>query len=635
MGSVSLTRKITRLAFSKFEQQLIKLLKQALKTPKSVSEVELLISIKLILKPLRYLLVNNTKKVVGMPEIQKLLREIGVFSTNEDMSLHLFASAGTLDNLEGLSEAGDAIVKESYYHANRLLSWSSNLNANDRLSVYIGRKGEKPKSQPRRESKSITHFFDQDPLFKLRESVSRPVFAIDSATAHEIDDAVSIEDDWLHIHIADPTSYIPHFHPLTQLARMRANSVYLTHRHYPLLPTILSDDLFNLGVTAKALTFSAKLDGQGRIVDYRVTASHLENVNRLTYDEVNTVLDWKNVIPGAPTWATGQLEKKNTTKSSKITLLDATLLSKIQQITWEHRKRRLEQNALIQDQYSNNIRLLEAPLDVSPLQVQESFQTKLFSQQTNIVINADDIPERSPSCILVQEAMIIAGRVAAKYCSERSLPVAYRGQVGPDGIAPSSLYQNALWNRHETSGVLPLKYLQPLFPYMRPAYMSRTPQAHSSLGLPGLGQNTEFPGYLKVTSPLRRFQDMVFHYQIQNSLLGIKPPFSESQVSEITVHTEDVTRRTNSLSKRSVRYWTLEYLRRIADTSGNWSQQFVGIVSISTAFTNSKVSVSIPALAGLIGPCLVSKTVENGEEILVSIEKADPFSGQVIFRATA
>ena len=624
------------MAFTIFEQQLIKLLKHALKTPKSVSEVELLISIKLLLKPLRYLLVNRTKKVVGVPEIQILLREIGVFSTNEDMSLHLFASAGTLDNLEGLSEAGDAMAKESYYHANRLLSWSSsNLNATDRLSVNIGRKLQKPKSQPRRISKSITDFFDRDPLLKLRECVSRPIFAIDSATAHEIDDAVSIEDDWLHIHIADPTSYIPHYHPLTQIARMRANSAYLPHRHYPLLPTALSDNLFNLGVTAKALTFSAKLDWQGRIVDYMVTPSHLENVKRLTYDDVNTVLDWSNLIPGAPTWATGQLEKRNSTKSSKITLLDAALLSKIQQITWEHRKRRLEQNAIIQDQYSNNIRLLEAPLDVSPLQVQESFQTNLFSQQTNIEINADDIPERSPSCILVQEAMIIAGRVAAKYCSERNLPVAYRGQECPDGIAPSSLYQNALLNRHETSGALPLKYLQPLFPYMRPAYMSRTPQAHSSLGLLGLGQNTEFPGYLKVTSPLRRFQDMVFHYQIQNSLLGINPPFSESHVYDITVHTEDFARRTNSLSKRSIRYWTLEYLRSIADPSGNWSQQFAGIVSISTTLANSKVSVSVPALAGLIGPCLVSKTVEDGEEVMVSIEKADPFSGQVIFRATS
>ena len=128
---------------------------------------------------------------------------------------------------------------------------------------------------------------------------------------------------------------------------------------------------------------------------------------------------------------------------------------------------------------------------------------------------------------------------------------------------------------------------------------------------------------------------MVFHYQIQNSLLGINPPFSESDVYDITVHTEDFARRTNSLSKRSIRYWTLEYLRSIADPSGNWSQQFAGIVSISTTLANSKVSVSVPALAGLIGPCLVSKTVEDGEEVMVSIEKADPFSGQVIFRATS
>ena len=611
--------------FSAFEKSLIRLMKSAIKIPKTISEVEMLICSKLVLSKLK---MDDGKKPVSIADVQLFLKEIGVFSENEDMALHAYSPQGTLDNLELISWIGDEIIGESSIHAENLLDGKSkDVGFSSRGLLEI-------KAKTIGKTAADATFFRQDPFIKLRTSVDRPVFAIDSEYAHEIDDAVSIENDWIHVHIADPTSYIPHHHPLSQLAQLRANSVYLPHRHFPLMPNILSDDLFNLGVSNFALTFSAKLNDGGDIVDYKVEPSYLNNVKRLTYTNVDTVLDWTRIIPGTPWWAQGQIHKANTPTTGGISTSEAEILKKIQDTTWKHRQRRLERNAIIQDQFANNVRVLEAPVPVSPLNPSHSFSSNVFTQQTTIEIDHNSIPERSPSSILVQEAMIIAGRVAAKFCHDRKLNVAYRCQNSPIvTVEGRNAYDLALSNRHGTSGILPLEHIQPLFPYMESAYMSNTPNAHSSLGLLGVSNENQFPGYLKVTSPLRRYQDMVVHYQIGNFLLGKKPAFTELEVRDITTYTENLTKRGNSLSKRSVRYWVLEYLRRSKNEQDCIEKIYDGVVMYRPQSAENKFHVSIPELAGLAAQCISTTPYVAGQRITIRIEKADPLSGQAIFKA--
>ncbi|TPX45304.1 hypothetical protein SeLEV6574_g03939 [Synchytrium endobioticum] len=137
-------------------------------------------------------------------------------------------------------------------------------------------------------------------------------------------------------------------------------------------------------------------------------------------------------------------------------------------------------------------------------------------------------PDLSPSHILVSESMVIAGRVAAMYSKSRKLPVPYRGQISMfdhirEHYHPSAqdsavaTVQTALASRDPTSGLIsPIEY-EAATSYMPPANISTSPLSQFSMGIPD--------GYVKVTSPLRRYLDLLAHIQIKSVLLGGRNSF--------------------------------------------------------------------------------------------------------------
>ena len=150
---------------------------------------------------------------------------------------------------------------------------------------------------------------------------------------------------------------------------------------------------------------------------------------------------------------------------------------------------------------------------------------------STVFVSSSMTSAMSPAHTLVGEAMVIAGRVAARFCLDRKIPVLYRGQgsMGPDvgdGQRDRIVEQN-IRERCEKSGIfceivcikrigmLPYNFNQDLFKYMSGAVNDPLPLMHSSMGIPGIdpesgdGGASGMVGYLKVTSPLRRFMDMV------------------------------------------------------------------------------------------------------------------------------
>ena len=68
-----------------------------------------------------------------------------------------------------------------------------------------------------------------------------PVYTIDDASAHELDDGISIEETeggttWLHIHIANPSAFLHPESHISTLARLRQTTLYLPDRMCPMLP---------------------------------------------------------------------------------------------------------------------------------------------------------------------------------------------------------------------------------------------------------------------------------------------------------------------------------------------------------------------------------------------------------------
>jgi exoribonuclease II len=147
---------------------------------------------------------------------------------------------------------------------------------------------------------------------------------------------------------------------------------------------------------------------------------------------------------------------------------------------------------------------------------------------------------------LVAEMMILAGEVAARYGQDRNLPLPYRGQPQPELppeeeliLLPPGPARSCAMRR-----------------CMPKSEMSTTPARHAGLAL-----NT----YCQVTSPIRRYTDLLAHFQIKAHLRGDALPFTAEQLLEIMQMLGTSIYEANMVERQTNRYWTLEYLNRSVD----------------------------------------------------------------------
>ncbi|MBU4573852.1 MAG: RNB domain-containing ribonuclease, partial [Desulfarculus sp.] len=123
-------------------------------------------------------------------------------------------------------------------------------------------------------------------------------FTIDGNFTTDFDDALSFEPDengggTLGVHITDAGAIMPPEGPLEEEARLRATSLYLPDDRLPMLPPRLSEDQLSLrqGELRPGLSVLARLDAEGRLIDYRLERSLLKVHKRLTYDEADGMLE--------------------------------------------------------------------------------------------------------------------------------------------------------------------------------------------------------------------------------------------------------------------------------------------------------------------------------------------------------
>ncbi len=125
-------------------------------------------------------------------------------------------------------------------------------------------------------------------------------FTIDPDTAKDFDDAISLTLDskgiyHLGVHIADVSHYVKPGSALDKEAGMRCNSTYFPGACIPMLPSELSNHLCSLKPNVNRLTASVlmQFDGEGNMIDYRITRSVIKSAKRFTYREAKSVLDGK------------------------------------------------------------------------------------------------------------------------------------------------------------------------------------------------------------------------------------------------------------------------------------------------------------------------------------------------------
>ncbi|KAG9154881.1 hypothetical protein Leryth_025272 [Lithospermum erythrorhizon] len=385
------------------------------------------------------------------------------------------------------------------------------------------------------------------------------VYAIDVDEADELDDALSamkLQDGRIKvwIHVADPTSLIQPGSVIDKEAMKRGTSVFLPTATYSMFPEKLAMERMSLqqGERCNAVTVSVVLHSDGSIAEYTVENSVVKPTYMLTYESASELLHL------------------NLVEETELKILSEAARLRLQ---W-----RRQQGAI-------DTATLEARIKVANPGDPEPLINLYVGDQTD------------PAVRLVSEMMILCGEVLATYGSRNNIPLPYRGQ--PQSSIDTSAFAHLPEGPVRSSAVVRI---------MRAAEMDfRKPIRHGVLGL---------PGYVQFTSPIRRYMDLLAHYQVKAYLRGDTPPFSAGQMEGMASVVNMNTRIARRLSNSSLRYWVLEYLRR--QPKGKRFSAFV------LKFIKDRTAAIFLIEVGLQASAWVSVGVQIGDKIQLEIEESHP-----------
>ena len=147
--------------------------------------------------------------------------------------------------------------------------------------------------------------------------------------------------------------------------------------------------------------------------------------------------------------------------------------------------------------------------------------------------------QMSPSRRMVTEAMVLCGTAAARYAVQHNLPVPFRSQPRPHGAQlPPGLYS-------EPADVYTI------FRSLAPARFATHAEPHGVMAL---------EAYVQVTSPLRRYADILAHRQIAAHACGQPLPYKAADITALLARAEAGQQQRRQWQRRSERYFKLVHL---------------------------------------------------------------------------
>lgn len=333
--------------------------------------------------------------------------------------------------------------------------------------------------------------------------------AIDDEATTEIDDALAVEaapdGTTAHVLIADPAPFVARGTDLDDDARQRGATLYHPVRRYLMLPPVLAEGVASLaaGADRLALDFAITLDPQGNVLRFAVEPAVIRVDRRLTYEQVDAFLE-------APHEAVTAAVTEDDRPARDLVRTLAALADAFQ--GW-----RRQRGALLFDRR-------EYLVNVQP--------------DGRIVLKVAQ--SGTPARRLVSEMMILAGFQAGAFCRDRGIPAVYRRQAPAD--------EPLEWDESKARDRVAI---EETIRQLKRAELTLKPDAHATLGI---------DVYTQVTSPLRRYQDLVMHRQIHAHLRGERPPYEDDELMAIFAEVEETAAAHSRIERDARRYWTLKLM---------------------------------------------------------------------------
>ncbi|PGH06279.1 hypothetical protein GX51_02476 [Blastomyces parvus] len=451
------------------------------------------------------------------------LQEMGIFTPWEN--LHVLYEQLALPG-HGISRTADEIEEES-----------------NRFCENIG-----PESLP-------------DTMKDLRKDWGDlPVFCVDDVHAAEIDDGFSIEpvpgsDDtyWVHVHVANPSAFVPPNHIVAKRAAEFKRSFYSPERVYSMLPPALVQECFSLAPGRPALTFSAKINMTGDILETDISNGYVKNIIYVTPNKVRKLFGIdRDAAPSLTIYFDGKPQEPNPEKAQNdIADEHKSAFYTLEKLMAARRGKRVDKGALefLSRQKSQ------------PRISGEKHRELMYSidRTTGYHFTGDPVvhfnnPSTDPFEVmestkedLVNHVMVLAGEVAGKWLKDRQAPVVFAGTWYHPEYPPVTRETLSAEVSNSFHFGLPKSFSSP------------TPTPHASLGV---------DQYVRCTSPLRRYTDLIAHWQIEAIL---RHQANEPSPSPSQVVMENLPFKTPDIEKYIAR---ADWQNRLKDRAQNRARDF-------------------------------------------------------------
>lgn len=392
--------------------------------------------------------------------------------------------------------------------------------------------------------------------------------SIDGPSTLDIDDAFSIEKNNAGWHVklafANPAYFWPFGSELDKLVVHRPTSVYLPEGNLHMLPEILGTDVFSLNEKKERTAFylSLQINDDGEYVSCTPEVKKVKIAANLRYPDVQRLID--------SNW-----------QGDNCALPFAAMLENAYALARLREQFRIKNGAVI---------MLRQEPELALKNVDGDMEVELLPEK-----NVRDAQR------LVSELMILASAAIADWAYERGIPLLHRTQ----NVTLPKEYAG-IWESPDD--------LARIMRSLIPSVLEIAPKPHAALGL---------ARYAQITSPLRRYPDLLNVAQITHFIQTGQPKWNEDELTGLLDAFSPSLEGASQIQRYRPRYWKLLYFKQKGD-----QEWYDGVI---TDENENFITLSLPTQNMLLRGRrnLFDERAHPGSAIKVRVGKINPLLNEI------
>ena len=419
----------------------------------------------------------------------------------------------------------------------------SSTNSKNMIEALIYREGlsEEFSNEAMQQTKEVIK--EKIDYSNRKDLTKLPIITIDGADAKDLDDAVYVEklengNYKLIVAIADVSHYVKKDTVLDLEARHRGNSVYLVDRVLPMFPKEISNGICSLNEKEEKLTFSCEMeiDLKGDVVNYEVYKSVIKSVHRMTYKDVNAILD------GDKDLINEYLDIYEMLKQ----MLELSKILRAKKFTRGSIDFELPELKVVLDEDNNKVEKVllrdrgegERIIEDFMIATNETVAERIYWLELASIYRTHEKPDR--------EKIVVLNEILAKF-----------GYKIPnfDNLHPKQFQEIIERSKDKETSMLVHKTI------LRSLKQAR--YTVEDIGHFGLSSSH----YTHFTSPIRRYADLMVHRVLFSSIDNSVKQLKLADLDEIAQHISKTERVAMKVEDESVRIKLVEYMqKRVGET---------------------------------------------------------------------